>query len=452
MMNATGVIYEVSISVNQDTISEFDEWLPGHIAEMLALPGFLKARTFTTDDDDRGRARRITHYHLESEADLERYLAGFAAGMRQAAIDRFGDRIEAKRRTLHAALTTGKEPLRVEHCLNCKAPLAGQYCASCGQRARSRLISLWELVRDAFGDLFELDSRLWRTLVPLFARPGVLTRDYLEGRRARYMPPFRTYLVLSIIFFLVAFFDPRKDLQILFEPVDSAETSATTEAGGAPDYDAAEQQALKKIDEAGVTLSEEQRQKLKKANRGFNITIDDEDGEAGCSFDDYEETQLPQWLAKRLTKERLLQVCNKVKADGGQAFSRRMLDNIPASLFFLLPLMALVLKMLYPLSKRYYVEHLLFVVHFHAFFFLVLTLQILLSRLGSLAPLPEAIPILTIVAVSLYIPVYLYKAMRRVYAQGHLMTTMKYLALNTAYIFGFSLVLITATLVAAFSI
>ena len=117
------------------------------------------------------------------------------------------------------------EPQLPDHqdCLNCGTELRGQYCGHCGQRATSRLISLWELVRDAFGDLFEFDSRLWRTLTPLLIRPGRLTRDYLEGRRARYMPPFRMYLVLSVIFFVVAFFDPREDLSLLFEPEPAAE-------------------------------------------------------------------------------------------------------------------------------------------------------------------------------------------------------------------------------------
>jgi hypothetical protein len=218
MTNVPGVIYEVSLAIEQDVVDEFDAWLQMHIDEMLAIPGFVDARVFSLENDRQGRAQRVTHYHLESEADLERYLAGPSAAMRHSAVDRFGDKFEASRRILHGSLLQGAQTQTPEICLNCKSTLAGQYCASCGQRARSRLISLWELVSGAFGDIFELDSRLWRTLIPLFTRPGALTRDYLEGRRARYMPPFRTYLVLSIVFFLVAFFDPKTDLQILFEP------------------------------------------------------------------------------------------------------------------------------------------------------------------------------------------------------------------------------------------
>jgi len=67
-----------------------------------------------------------------------------------------------------------------QSCLNCGTELVGQYCRQCGQRATSRFISIYELLRDAFGDLFELDSRLWRTVVPLLIRPGLLTKDYLE--------------------------------------------------------------------------------------------------------------------------------------------------------------------------------------------------------------------------------------------------------------------------------
>ena len=51
-------------------------------------------------------------------------------------------------------------------------------------------------------DLTHADSRLWRTLAALLFKPGHLTREFLAGRRARYLPPVRLYLVLSVLFFL----------------------------------------------------------------------------------------------------------------------------------------------------------------------------------------------------------------------------------------------------------
>ena len=114
--------------------------------------------------------------------------------------------------------------------------------------------------------------------------------------------------------------------------------------------------------------------------------------------------------------------------------------------------MAFVLKLLYPLSKRYYVEHLLFVVHFHAFFFLILILQMLYSRLGLLLHFPDLAIEIPLFATSLYQPVYLYKAMRLVYGQRHLATVPKFLAMTVAYIAGLVAIFGLTALFAVFSI
>ena len=114
--------------------------------------------------------------------------------------------------------------------------------------------------------------------------------------------------------------------------------------------------------------------------------------------------------------------------------------------------MAFVLKVLYPLSRRYYVEHLLFFVHLHAFLFLLITLQILFTRLAAMIGLPETATVLTVVATSIYAPVYLFVAMRRVYGQGRFVTFLKYIVLTFAYIMGFSTIIALTFALAAFSI
>ena len=355
-------------------------------------------------------------------------------------------------------------------CLNCGTELRGQYCGSCGQRATSRLISLWELLRDGFGDLLDIDSRLWRTLIPLLIRPGQLTLDYLQGRRARYMPPFRMYLVLSVVFFIIAFFDPRDDLSLLFEP----EPEPTPEEQA--EQDEQDENRDEKLDEAeqkierlaaeGILSQEEAERALAgiedKKEGGGSVTLYGEgDGEDGLNFQYDEDTgdcvvtgvdRLPDWFQRRLTQERLERICERVGADEGKTLGSLLLDNIPVALIVLLPFMALVLKGLYPLSRRYFVEHLLFFVHFHSFFFLILTLQILFSRLGPMVFIPEPIVILVLVAASLYIPVYLYKAMRRVYGQGHLLTAAKYIVLTVTYFFGALSTMMGALVVALFSV
>ena len=423
MPASIGPVYEVTHFIDPEIAEDFDEWLGQHIEDMLELPGINAARTYTAGDDPDGRPRRVSLYFFDSDADLEHYLAGPAGEMRQLADERFAGQFEVQRRTLHETDVVDGTLQPTENCLNCDTPLSGQYCGHCGQRSRSRLISIWELTQEAFGDLLELDSRLWRTLIPLAIKPGKLTRDYLEGRRARFMPPFRTYLVLSIFFFLIAFFDPREELGILFEPDAPTETTEATESSG-DSADDIRQEVMNELVEEGVITRQEAEIAATEGPEGedetgeFNFSINDTSVTGDNNCDDINVGDVPEWAHTRLTPERLKIVCERVTADDGRAFIGKLLDNVPAALFILLPLMALILKLLYPLSKRYYVEHLLFVVHFHAFVFLILSLQILFGRIGAFTGLPDAFAAITTFAVSLYIPIYLYKAIRRVYEQG----------------------------------
>ena len=353
MKNAFGPIYEVTISVDREIVDQFDAWLAHHVKKMLQISGISRAEVLEQEDNDQGRARRITNYYFVSDPDLEQYLSGPAEAMRQSAIDRFEGRFEAIRRVLRHTDIAAGELHPVEVCLNCGTTLDGQYCGNCGQRANSRLISVWELLRDAFGDLLELDSRLWRTLIPLTIRPGQLTRDYLEDRRARFMPPFRMYLVLSIVFFLVAFFDPREELGFLYEPQTPSAIESEQDSSEA---DAIRAEIFRDLAEEGIIVDNSVRTE---AGNADSEDDDDGDSDTNCDADDINSADLPDWLASRLTEERLNVMCDRIIADDGKAFGKKLLDNVPAALFVLLPLMALVLKILYPLSKRYYVEHLL---------------------------------------------------------------------------------------------
>ncbi len=406
-------VYELILDIDREVIDSFDDWLASFVEASLQQPGLTDAKVLSSETDHDGRARRVVHFQLDSRQALTDYQSGQEARMLADAVTRFGSRFEVNRAVLHPATSGAAE---MPACLNCGTILRGQYCLECGQRAGTRLISLWELTRDAFGDLFELDSRIWRTLIPLALQPGKLTEEYLRGRRARFMPPFRTYLVLSLLFFVIAFFDPEQEFGILFEP-PSAESTQDTEAVPADSADSEQE------------------------TRGATIQ---------CDIDGSEMDGAPPWLARRLTRERLTRVGDAIGLDGAQSFTEYLVDNIPVGLYLLLPFIALVLKVLYPLSRRYYVEHLLFVLHFHAFVFLALCIQLVLAP--ARAFLPDTASVLLGLVIPLYIPLYLYKGIRRVYRQGHLATILKYMLLLIAYALSFSLMLAITALVFVFSV
>jgi hypothetical protein len=89
-------------------------------------------------------------------------------------------------------------------CANCGAALKGRWCHACGQDSHPHNRAIWPLIVEAVEGLFHLDGRLLSTLPDLFFRPGRLARDYLDGRLARHMPPFRTFLASLVIFIFAA--------------------------------------------------------------------------------------------------------------------------------------------------------------------------------------------------------------------------------------------------------
>ncbi len=463
MRNYTGPLYEVNLVIDDEVLAPAETWLADIVETGLNTDGIDDARLVESGKDRDGRRIRSCQFRARDDNALDSLLDSFFADVDAEAASRFGDQVVVQSRTLrpdHAhELPPGVSPT----CLNCGTRLRGQYCGSCGQRSRSRLISIWQLMREAFGDLFELDSRLWKTLIPLLIRPGQLTRDYLEGRRARYMPPFRTYLVLSVVFFVVVFFDPQKDLGLFFAPAPpptAEEVAAQEEAKRqkSEEKQAALDAAARKLKEleADGKIDTQVVEEFENQQGGINITLGG-DSEDDAFFGDCSEASIsgdedfPDWFKERFTDERVKEICEKNNRRGIDSFKDAIVDKIPVALIVLLPLMALVLKILYPLSRRYFVEHLLFFVHFHAFFFLILTLQVLFNNLLTSLSLNGGLGTLVIVAASFYIPVYLYKAMRKVYGQGHLITIFKYLILLVTYSTGVSFTLLGALLITLFS-
>ncbi|WP_338763816.1 DUF3667 domain-containing protein [Bernardetia sp. ABR2-2B] len=90
-------------------------------------------------------------------------------------------------------------------CLNCDYPVKteNKYCPNCGQENADKRISLGLLLQDAFATAFNLESRVFKTIPYFLFYPGRLTNEFLDGKRVRYMHPFKIYLLSSILFFFV---------------------------------------------------------------------------------------------------------------------------------------------------------------------------------------------------------------------------------------------------------
>jgi hypothetical protein len=219
----------------------------------------------------------------------------------------------------------------------------------------------------------------------------------------RYLPPFRLYLVISVVFFL-ALGSPEG-------PMIVVDSDVTTQDG----KDAAPvSEALKKADEDSDEATPAAGKGLARQN-------------AMTEFCD--EFKAPDPRGDK-DYARLQAACAKIADDHGAGLGRAIVHNIPKAMFVFLPLLALAMKPLYWRPKRYYVEHLLFLIHNHAFVFLVLAI---LAFLEMIPVVGDHVGLLEF-AIWIYIAWYLYRGMRNVYQQRRSITVAKYIAVGFFYL------------------
>ncbi len=205
-------------------------------------------------------------------------------------------------------------------CANCDAPLSGPYCTRCGQQDRETEQALGPFLLEFLTGVVSFDSRVWRTVGPLLLKPGGVTAQYLEGRRARYVPPARLYLFVSLLYFL---------LLAWLSPGPILELGAGVESNG--QRVAAEAEEL----------------------------LD----------------RLPDAFAP------LVPGLARAAADPA-GFRRSVIQGIPYLMFLLVPFFGALVHLLHRGRRRYYLSHLLFAVHFHVVVFLLLIVALVLERTG----------------------------------------------------------------------
>jgi hypothetical protein len=235
-----------------------------------------------------------------------------------------------------------------------------------------------------------VDSRLWRTLLSLIARPGFLTQEYISGRQVRYLPPVQLYLVLSVAFFLLARGLGSDSIVVLDkQDVGNPELSGPARA------------------------------------------------ESFCSQFNYGGPFAKQVLPK------LIAGCQTSVLDGGKALRHAFLKNLPRALFLLLPVFALVMMLMYWRPRHYYVEHLLLLIHNHSAAFMVLAVIMLVSAIPGLVKMEGFL----IVTAAVYFCWYLYRSLRLVFGQGRMRTLAKFTILGLVYLVVAGIVIGTTALI-----
>ena len=276
-------------------------------------------------------------------------------------------------------------------CKNCNAVLLGRFCANCSQAANVHVPTTLELVHELLEGITHSDSRLWRTLMTLWFKPGRLTEEFVAGRRVAYLPPFRLYLILSIIFFLMASFI---HTNVAFVKFDDALKPPNTSAG------AASKPAAKRI----------------------------------TSCDDF-----VAWSKSPAWSPRIKHVCEAVLQDNGGNLVHVAIGTTSKAMFIFLPLIAFLNMLMYWHPRYRYAEQLLFFVHLHAFYFSVAIVMLSLVNAADSWPKLDGVAGFLETILGWTLPVYTVIAMHRVFRRSWPGTLFKAVVLFFVYMIVFGL-------------
>lgn len=391
-----------------------------------------------------------------------------------------------------------------EHCLNCRTPLQGQWCHHCGQKAKSQVRHFGSVFMDIMDTVFEYDNRIWRTLVPLYFRPGKITRDYIAGKRARYVLPFRLFFVLSVVSFLILqlFAIPDRIMtldtsggverfaqletpaqviaerdrrlqeleQAIADVVDDGQTTGnelaarTLEAAASAVSQAADRRLAELERSSGAPFQEPSSEPAQELPDITNTTEDARPGSAitigGAAWDPEVNPVQVAWLPARANElinrwmQQGLQNLERVNDDPRQLMES-MLNLLPVVLFFMMPVFALLLKVFYLFSGRIYMEHFVVALHSHSFLFFAMLIALLLFTLqgwaAEVSVLHSGLNTLYWLAIW-WIPLYLLLMQHRMYEQGWVLTLFKYGVVGVVYIFLVVFALLAAALISLVSL
>ncbi len=279
-------------------------------------------------------------------------------------------------RAIEAAAAEGR-------CTNCEAPLPQPrpaFCPACGQETRIAAPTLHEFAQQFGGAYFSTEGALWRTLRLLLTQPGELTRQYLAGRRKHFVLPLRLYLSISLVLLLMV---QLMGQITVVEGLDRPEL-AIAERGPLP-----------------------------------NAVLDVQGRRMGLRAGVFVCEGLPTLLCQ-LVHERAAPD-TRTYLQRLRAANERVVSHLGVVMFVLLPLFAACLKLLNARRGMPYTAHLVFALHLHSFWFLVLLAMQLLQPPLAWAGLPVIV-------------VYTLLAGRRVYGGAWWARLLRGLALTAMYL------------------
>ena len=303
---------------------------------------------------------------------------------------------------------------RSKQCLNCGTPLdlEDRYCHYCGQLNSNKKLSFRDFFNEFFGSLFSYDSRLYRTLNTLIFKPGKISSEYIQGKRTKYANPFRFYLSISIIFFLLYGLSS----QLNFDDENDIAITNIENKDGERDYSDIKLLSENKLDSLGFLDKSVAKVEIYMA---YQHSHHQESTSKALQNLEHHSTFYNKWLYKRaIAAENVI--------ENPYNFTLYAIGKLPFVIFFFIPIFTLILWLTYGRTNYSYMEHLVFAFHSQ-------TMLFFLMNIGLIFKWTTGSNLATNLLLIGY-TIYLFQALRKFYKQSIVKTFIKFVFLNVIFV------------------
>ncbi|MCR8667606.1 DUF3667 domain-containing protein [Aestuariibaculum sp. M13] len=316
----------------------------------------------------------------------------------------------------------------METCKNCENDFEQGYnfCPHCGQKSNDEL-TVSVLFYNTISNYFSVDARFFKSFIPLMFKPGYLAKRFVEGKRLLYLHPAQMYLFISVVFFFLFSFISRDQVKTVNNALKKGEIPVVV-------HDSLKTQvidSLKNVTTADYVLKDDFSFNQRTVDSLIAIDAREEDIYTAMGMDSD-----AGFFKRRL----YTQILKFYEQRNGGSILQVFYDSIPMAMFFLLPIFAFILKLLY-YRKASFSYHLVFSLYFFAFIFMAFSILVLVDLIWK----PQSW-LNTLVLILIFI--YFYLSVLKFYNQGKLKSLFK----SIVAAFSFILMVIPAAVVVMFMV
>ena len=332
---------------------------------------------------------------------------------------------------------------RGTQCINCETSLdiSEKYCHHCGQLNSTKKLTIKDFIEEFFANFYAYDSRLRNSIISIFTKPGVLAREFNEGKRHTYANPFRLFLSVSIILFITFNLTEGDKLPVS----DTAKEELAKEQFK---EEIKKDSAALKLLNTNVTIKDNLLKDKIKYSRDSIYTKEFIDENISSGFKPVIYTALSfrnfnRKYPEKTTEEALKELGHEVTFSTKTLFNKSktfksndiesevfdyFYQKLPFFIFLSLPILTLMFWLVFYSKKINYTEHLVFAYTFFTFIFLCMMIFNFIELISE-----ELTYFISGISFAFIFPIYFYKSLRNFYQQSRWITVLKFLILNPLF-------------------